>query len=117
MNLRFPSFLCVTAAFASLSSLFSQSASLVDFDQWVFPEFSWKEEDFQNRFLGRYGVNGYTEPQMDVENFNVYEGAMALIENKSEAVTISKRASNRSTNRAFKPVPPSILYWPASYTN
>lgn len=56
------------------------------FDQWVFPEFTWKEEDFQNRFLGRYGVNGYTEPQMDVENFNTYEGVMALIENKEQAI-------------------------------
>ena len=58
----------------------------LDFDEWVFPEFSWKEEDFHNRFLGRYGVNGYTEPQMDVENYSAYEGAMALMEDKPEAI-------------------------------
>lgn len=64
----------------------------VEFDQWVFPEFSWKEEEFQNRFLGRYGVNGYTEPQMDVENYNAYEGAMALIEDKEQAIRYLRNA-------------------------
>lgn len=57
-----------------------------EMDQWVFPEYSWKEEDFQNRFLGRYGVNGYTEPQMDVENYNTYEGVMALMEDRKQAI-------------------------------
>jgi tetratricopeptide (TPR) repeat protein len=46
---------------------------------------SWKEPEFQKRFLGRYGVDGFTEPLMDVENFNLYEGAMAQMESK-EAV-------------------------------
>lgn len=54
---------------------------------WLFAPASWKEEDFQNRFLGRYGVDGYTEPQMDVENYNVYEGVLAVIEDKEAAVT------------------------------
>lgn len=63
-----------------------------DYDQWVFPEYSWKEEDFQNRFLGRYGVNGFTEPQMDVENFNAYEGAMALIYDKAQTIRYLQNA-------------------------
>jgi tetratricopeptide (TPR) repeat protein len=75
----------IALALTPLANLLGQDAPL-DFDQWVFPEFSWKEEDFQNRFLGRYGVNGYTEPQMDVENYNAYEATMALIEDKKEAI-------------------------------
>ncbi|MGK0239338.1 MAG: hypothetical protein ACI92G_002813, partial [Candidatus Pelagisphaera sp.] len=68
MNSNHPFTVFLALALTPLASLFAQDDTL-DFDQWVFPEFSWKEKDFQNRFLGRYGVNGYTEPQMDVENY------------------------------------------------
>lgn len=70
----------------SLLPLVAQPEAL-EVDQWIFPEFSWKEEDFQNRFLGRYGVSGYTEPQLDVENYNTYEGVMALMEDRRQAIS------------------------------
>ena len=91
MNSNHPFTVFLALALTPLASLFAQDDPL-DFDQWVFPEFSWKEKDFQNRFLGRYGVNGYTEPQMDVENYNAYEGAMALVETKSEAIAYLQQA-------------------------
>ncbi len=87
---RIPTFL-FACAFALLPLVAAGAGQAeLDFDKWLFPEYSWKEEDFQNRFLGRYGVNGYIEPQMDVENFNVYEGAMALIDDKAEAIKYLK---------------------------
>ncbi|MEZ5277498.1 MAG: tetratricopeptide repeat protein [Opitutaceae bacterium] len=70
----------------SLTPVLASQEKSFDYEAWVFPEYSWKEEDFQNRFLGRFGVNGYTEPQMDVENYYFYEGAMALIEDRPAAI-------------------------------
>jgi len=85
MKFRFQFAPIILLVFSSLPNLAAESATF-EFDQWVFPENSWKEKDFQNRFLGRYGVNGYTEPQMDVENYNTYEGTMALIDDKQAAI-------------------------------
>jgi tetratricopeptide (TPR) repeat protein len=67
------------------------AVSLAQTPDWIFPELSWKEPDFQARFLGRYGVNAYTEPQMDVENFNLYERVLTLMENKPAAIADLER--------------------------
>ena len=48
--------------------------------------FDWKEEDFEKRFKGSYGINSYLEPEMDVDNFNVYEGTLAYLEYPEEAI-------------------------------
>lgn len=48
--------------------------------------FNWKEEDFEKRFKGSYGINSYLEPELDVDNFNVYEGALAFLEYPDEAI-------------------------------
>ena len=48
--------------------------------------FNWKEEDFAKRFKGSYGINSYLEPEMDVDNFNVYDGALAYLEYPDEAI-------------------------------
>jgi len=85
MNLRTRLPLVFTLVSSVIPILVAQGGDF-DFEDWVFPEYSWKEADFQNRFLGRFGVNGYTEPQMDVENYYFYEGAMALIENRPAAI-------------------------------
>ena len=50
----------------------------------------WKEEDFENRFKGSYGINSYLEPEMDVDNFNVYEGVLAFLDNKDGAIAYLK---------------------------
>lgn len=75
--------------FNSLIPAFSQTQA-EDYDRWIFPVQDWKDEDFQSRFLGRYGVNGFTEPQMDIENYNIYEGTIALIEDKEKAIEYLK---------------------------
>lgn len=49
--------------------------------------FNWKEEDFEKRFMGSYGINSYLEPELDVNNFNVYEGALAYLDNTDEAIS------------------------------
>ncbi|MBC9867092.1 MAG: tetratricopeptide repeat protein [Opitutae bacterium] len=48
--------------------------------------FNWKEEDFEKRFKGSYGINSYLEPELDVDNFNVYEGVLAYLEYPEEAI-------------------------------
>ncbi len=48
--------------------------------------FNWKEEDFEKRFKGSYGINSYLEPELDVDNFNVYEGVLAYFEYPEEAI-------------------------------
>lgn len=52
----------------------------------------WKEEDFEKRFKGSYGINAYLEPELDVDNFNVYEGVLAFLENREGAITYIKNA-------------------------
>lgn len=59
-------------------------------DQWIFPTLDWKEDNFKERFLGRYGVNGYTEPQMDVENYTLYEGTLELSDDKQAMLAYLK---------------------------
>ena len=52
----------------------------------------WREEDFEKRFKGSYGINSYLEPELDVDNFNVYEGVLAFLDNREEAVTFVKNS-------------------------
>lgn len=52
--------------------------------------FDWKEEDFEKRFKGSYGINAYLEPELDVANFNVYEGVLAYLDNKDGAIDYLK---------------------------
>ena len=47
----------------------------------------WREEDFEKRFKGTYGINAYLEPELDVDNYNVYEGVLAFLENSEGAIT------------------------------
>ena len=46
----------------------------------------WREEDFEKRFKGSYGINSYLEPELDVDNFNVYEGVLAFLDNSEGAI-------------------------------
>ena len=52
--------------------------------------FDWKEEDFEKRFKGSYGINSFLEPELDVANFNVYEGVLAYLDNKDGAIDYLK---------------------------
>ena len=47
----------------------------------------WKEANFEERFKGSYGINAYLEPEMDVDNFNVYEGVLAFLDNREGAIS------------------------------
>ncbi len=47
----------------------------------------WREEDFEKRFKGTYGINAYLEPELDVDNYNVYEGVLAFLDNSEGAIT------------------------------
>ncbi|MDA0345959.1 MAG: tetratricopeptide repeat protein [Verrucomicrobia bacterium] len=47
----------------------------------------WREDDFEKRFKGSYGINSYLEPELDVDNFNVYEGVLAFLDNSEGAIT------------------------------
>lgn len=76
---------------------------------WLFPEMSWKEPEFQKRFLGRYGVDGFTEPLMDVENFNLYEGAIAQMEDK-EAVYLYLQTGMKSLEEGGLEVSPALYF-------
>lgn len=46
----------------------------------------WREEDFEKRFKGSYGINSFLEPELDVDNFNVYEGVLAFLDNSEGAI-------------------------------
>ncbi|MCZ6672102.1 MAG: tetratricopeptide repeat protein [Verrucomicrobia bacterium] len=46
----------------------------------------WKEEEFEKRFKGSYGINTLLEPELDVDNFNIYEGVLAFLDNREAAV-------------------------------
>ena len=46
-----------------------------------------KEANFEERFKGSYGINAYLEPEMDVDNFNVYEGVLAFLDNREGAIS------------------------------
>ncbi len=52
----------------------------------------WREEDFEKRFKGSYGINAYLEPELDVDNFNVYEGVLAFLDNSEGAITFINNA-------------------------
>ena len=52
----------------------------------------WREDDFEKRFKGSYGINSYLEPELDVDNFNVYEGVLAFLDNSEGAIAFIKNS-------------------------
>jgi tetratricopeptide (TPR) repeat protein len=55
------------------------------FELPAYPE-GWREDDFEKRFKGSYGINSFLEPELDVDNFNVYEGVLAFLDNSEGAI-------------------------------
>ncbi len=74
-------------------------------DVWsvVFPPLDWKQQDFRDRFLGRYGVNAYTEPQLDLENYTFYEGVLAVADDKEKAVDYLQKALEKMKTQKVEP--------------
>lgn len=62
----------------------------------------WTEEEFEARFKGTYGINAAIEPELDVDNFNIYEGVLAFLDNREAAITYIQNSIKTLTEQGIE---------------